>query len=278
MSSAVSRCGKTRVTVLHSYLQVACACPFLAACFPAVQTSPPSRPAWCSSSVSSGLVVTLQCGETGMRVRSHWFCFLTWRNVTSMTSYICRGWQMLIFVPLGNAALRFALTLPDAGQILAVSGLPRYHHCTRSKSSSGELTLAPGMAQGWPKALIPCSGPWERVHLCKSSMWLNELPIHSNCYCNPEQWEAGINLYLCTLSATKLGAWEASAGLERQKWLTCVSAIVCSAVAQSRVLRFLHAQRIPSAERRVGAFGCRIFDGKHRNCVRRLCLPSHPVN
>lgn len=178
MNSAVSCCGKTRVTVLHSYLQVACACPFLAACFPAEQTSPQSRPACPSSSVSSGLVVTLQCGETGMRVRSHWFCFLTWRNVTSMTSYIRRGWQMLLFVPLGNGALRFALTLPHAVQMLAVSGHRRYHHCTKSKSSLGELTLAQGLAQGRPKALIPCSGPWECVHLCMSSMWLNELYVH----------------------------------------------------------------------------------------------------
>lgn len=66
---------------------------------------------------------------------------------------------MLLFVPLGNGAVRFALTLPHAVQTLAVSGHMRYHHCTKSKSSLDELTLAQGMAQEWPKALIPCSGP-----------------------------------------------------------------------------------------------------------------------
>lgn len=80
---------------------------------------------------------------------SHLFCFLTWRNVNLLTSYICRRWQVLLFTPLCNSTVYLALTLHHAMQKLTASGLTRCHHCIKNKSKL--LRWANSDMRGGPK-------------------------------------------------------------------------------------------------------------------------------
>lgn len=80
---------------------------------------------------------------------SRLFCFLTWRNVNLLTSYICRRWQVLLFTPLCNSTLYLALALHRAMQKLTASGLTWYHHCIKNKSKL--LRWANSDMRGGPK-------------------------------------------------------------------------------------------------------------------------------